>query len=111
LDDFGTGYSSLVYLDQFPIDILKIDRCFIGKLARDPTSNAIVKKIIELAHVLHMSVVSEGVESASQLDEVRSLGSDSCQGFFFSVPLASSSIESALNPPKGSKLGLTLPVP
>jgi diguanylate cyclase (GGDEF)-like protein len=88
LDDFGTGNSSLNYLKHFPIDIVKLDQSFIADLGRDAASHAIVTKIIELAHLLNLSVVSEGVETAEQNDEVRLLGSDFSQGFYIARPMA-----------------------
>jgi diguanylate cyclase (GGDEF)-like protein len=88
LDDFGTGFSSLNYLKHFPVDIVKLDRSFIADLGRDAASHAIVTKIIELAHLLNISVVSEGVETEEQNDEVRLLGSDFSQGFYIARPMA-----------------------
>ena len=70
LDDFGTGYSSLSYLKGFPVDIVKLDQSFISDLGQDRTSHAIVMKIIELAHLLDLTVVSEGVETAEQHEVV-----------------------------------------
>ena len=83
LDDFGIGYSSLSYLRQFPLDFVKIDRSFIRKLASGTTELAIVASIIDLSHALSMSVVAEGVEMQSQLDELIDLGCDRAQGFHF----------------------------
>ncbi len=97
LDDFGTGYSSLVYLDQFPIDVIKIDRGFTAKLGRDRASQVIVAKVIELAHLLDMGVVSEGIETAEQLHEVRKLGSESSQGFYFARPLSADRLDVLTN--------------
>jgi diguanylate cyclase (GGDEF)-like protein len=93
LDDFGTGYSSLSYLKRFPVDIVKIDRGFIADLGRDQASHDIVSKIIELAHLRHISVVTEGVETAEQLHEVGMLGSESCQGFYFARPMSADSLD------------------
>jgi EAL domain-containing protein (putative c-di-GMP-specific phosphodiesterase class I) len=81
LDDFGTGYSSLSYLRQFPLDFVKIDRSFIRKLATGSTEMAIVASIIDLSHALSMTVVAEGVEVQSQLEELIDLGCDLAQGF------------------------------
>jgi len=86
LDDFGTGYSSLSYLKQFPVDVIKIDRSFITDIGRDRSSLAIVDKTIELAHLLHLTVVSEGVETHDQHQILTDLGSDFCQGFYFGRP-------------------------
>ena len=89
LDDFGTGYSSLSYLRRFPVDIVKIDRSFIVAMQRDPGSHAIVATVIDLAHLLGLAVVAEGVETAEQRDDVLHMGADSCQGFYFGRPMAS----------------------
>ncbi|MGI8793447.1 MAG: putative bifunctional diguanylate cyclase/phosphodiesterase [Acidimicrobiales bacterium] len=87
LDDFGTGYSSLSYLNQFPVDAIKIDQAFTAKLCRDPITHAIVEKTTELAHMLELAVVVEGVETAGQLHEISALGADYCQGFYFAHPM------------------------
>jgi diguanylate cyclase (GGDEF)-like protein len=93
LDDFGTGYSSLSYLMEYPVDIVKIDQNFIARLTDNDASHAIVTKTIELAHLLHLLVVCEGVETAGQSREVVSLASDYCQGFYFSRPLTATRID------------------
>ncbi len=87
LDDFGTGYSSLSYLKRFPIDTLKIDRCFIGNLTDDSTNKAIVLSIIRLAHSLNLKVIAEGVETKTELDFLREHNCDEIQGYIFSHPL------------------------
>lgn len=87
LDDFGTGYSSMSYLKRFPVDIVKIDRSFVADLGTSPESHAIVYAIVELAHLLGMVVVAEGVESADQHHEVTMLGCDLSQGFHFAHPM------------------------
>ncbi len=86
LDDFGTGYSSLSYLKRFPVDIVKIDQSFITDLTRDKSSHAIVSKSVELAHLLDMVVVAEGVETEDQYQAVAALDCDLCQGFYFGRP-------------------------
>jgi diguanylate cyclase (GGDEF)-like protein len=93
LDDFGTGYSTLSYLMDFPIDIVKIDQSFIGKLTESDASHAIVTKTIELAHMLDLLVVCEGVETAAQNREVMTLESDFSQGFYFARPMGPDMID------------------
>jgi two-component system, chemotaxis family, CheB/CheR fusion protein len=87
LDDFGTGYSSLTYLQQFPIEAVKIDASFLRGIGRDGNDEAIVKGIIKLAHSLGQKVVAEGVETQEQLDFLRAFECDSAQGFLFSHPM------------------------
>jgi EAL domain-containing protein (putative c-di-GMP-specific phosphodiesterase class I) len=86
LDDFGTGYSSLGYLKRFPLQILKVDRSFIGGAPDDPELNAISRAIIGLGRSLGLEVVAEGVEDPAHLDFL--LGQDCryAQGYWFSRP-------------------------
>jgi diguanylate cyclase (GGDEF)-like protein len=93
LDDFGTGYSSLSYLQTLPIGILKIDRSFIANLDGGPAANTILVAMIQLAHGLGMVVISEGVETAEQYQQLVTLSSDCCQGFYFAQPMAASGID------------------
>jgi EAL domain-containing protein (putative c-di-GMP-specific phosphodiesterase class I) len=93
LDDFGTGYSSLSYLKRFPIDIVKIDRCFIADLATDDASRAIVIAVVELAQRLGKHVIAEGVEDAEQLQLLRTLACDECQGYHFARPMSADALE------------------
>jgi diguanylate cyclase (GGDEF)-like protein len=93
LDDFGTGYSSLSFLKHFPVDSVKIDRIFTADLVHDSASHAIVSKMIELAHLLDLSVVTEGVETAAQRDEALLMGSECYQGYYFARPMSAESLD------------------
>jgi diguanylate cyclase (GGDEF)-like protein len=88
IDDFGTGYSSLAYLQNLPVDQIKVDRSFVMNLASVPGDAVIVRSTIDLAHNLGMTVVAEGVENQTTLDILAEYGCDSAQGNFFSRALA-----------------------
>ena len=81
IDDFGTGYCSLSYVAQYPIDVIKIDRCFID--VNQKTSRAIVGAITTIAHGLGLEVVAEGIETLDQIALVRERGCNVVQGFYF----------------------------
>ncbi|MEH6346599.1 MAG: EAL domain-containing protein [Bermanella sp.] len=87
IDDFGTGYSSLNYLKRFPIDTLKIDRCFIKDIGEDKYDEEIIKVMVAIGHTMGIKVVAEGVETQQQLEFLRSIGCDQGQGYFFSKPM------------------------
>jgi diguanylate cyclase (GGDEF)-like protein len=87
LDDFGTGESSLKWLKHLPVDELKIDRTFVGRLTTDPADFTIVRSIVELSHGLGMIAVAEGVEDEAVWDRLRELGCDVAQGWFISRPM------------------------
>jgi diguanylate cyclase len=88
LDDFGTGYSALSYLRHFPIDTMKIDRCFIETLGEDRVSTSLVRAILAMASGMEMQVVAEGIETEEQADLLRELGCLWGQGFLFGRPAA-----------------------
>ncbi len=87
LDDFGTGQSSLAYLHQFPADKLKLDRSFVCDMETRNDVRDIVGAVTGLAHRLGLEVIAEGVETGGQLGQVRSLGCEYVQGYFFSKPV------------------------
>jgi diguanylate cyclase (GGDEF)-like protein len=84
LDDFGTGYSSLGYLQRFPFDKIKIDRCFVNDIAEPDGSSSIVQAIVNIAAARHMTTTAEGVETQQQLELLRALGCTEMQGYLFS---------------------------
>jgi PAS domain S-box-containing protein/diguanylate cyclase (GGDEF)-like protein len=84
IDDFGTGYSSLLYLRDFPLDVLKIDRVFVDGMRQRPEDAAIVAGTVQLGHALGLHVVAEGIESHEQVIDLRALGCDFGQGYLWS---------------------------
>jgi diguanylate cyclase (GGDEF)-like protein len=86
IDDFGTGYSSLSYLHSLPVDELKIDRSFVGRLGTDSRDRHLVQAIIGMASALGLTVVAEGVETEDQLLYLGERGCDLAQGYLFSMP-------------------------
>ncbi len=88
IDDFGTGYSSLAYLKRLPIDILKIDRTFIGELETSRESAALVAAIVAMGQGLRLDVVAEGVETQAQLQRLADRGCRLMQGYLFSRPVS-----------------------
>lgn len=87
LDDFGTGYSSLAYLQHLQLDKLKIDQSFVRAMGSSPSAESIVNVILELAAVLHLETIAEGVELDEQATFLRDAGCDSFQGFLFGKPM------------------------
>jgi diguanylate cyclase (GGDEF)-like protein/PAS domain S-box-containing protein len=101
LDDFGTGYSSLSYLHRFPINTLKIDRTFVNRIGVEGENTEIVRTCLMLAHSLGMDAVAEGVETKEQLAQLRALGCEYGQGYFFSKPLpAAAALALLASPPQ-----------
>ena len=87
MDDFGTGYSSLSYLQKFPFDKIKIDQSFVRGMAGNPECGAIVRAIARLGASLGMRTTAEGVETADQLDAIRSEGCTEVQGYLTGRPM------------------------
>lgn len=95
LDDFGTGYSSLNHIRELPIDVIKIDRCFVENIAEDEFSVAFVKMVAELAKTIGMIVCVEGVETQAQYEILQGLGIQLIQGYYFGKPMRMQDFEKA----------------
>ncbi len=87
VDDFGTGYSSLHYLKRLPIDIIKIDRSFVTDIASNLHDAAIVEAVVTMGSKVGMTIVAEGVETASDRDKLAAIGCGYWQGYFSTQPL------------------------
>ena len=87
IDDFGTGYSSLSYLHRFPVNYLKIDKSFVGRMTDGSHNGEIVRTIVTLARNLGLEVIAEGIETENQNLQLKSLGCDYGQGYLFSRPI------------------------
>jgi diguanylate cyclase (GGDEF)-like protein len=97
VDDFGTGYSSISYLQQFPVDILKIDQSFVSRIADSNESAALVHTLVQLGKVLGLATVAEGIETDEQRDKLRAEEVDIGQGYLFARPLSVAAIERLLS--------------
>ena len=93
IDDFGTGYCSLSYLQQFPVDIVKIDRQFIDELDEQPSNMSLAKMILQLTAGLEVISIAEGIERPAQLRMLQALGCDIGQGYLLSGPLEAEELE------------------
>ncbi len=89
IDDFGTGFSSLQYLKQLPVNVLKVDRTFVGAMADNDHDALIVRSTIDLGRNLGLQVVAEGVETTEIWDALADLGCDIAQGFLLARPMPS----------------------
>jgi EAL domain-containing protein (putative c-di-GMP-specific phosphodiesterase class I) len=103
IDDFGTGYSALSYLNQLPVDGLKIDRSFVQGLGSEREKTAIVSATIAFAHGLGLAVTAEGIETEDQLQRLMALKCNLGQGFLFARPLDSKTM--------GARLPQAYPLP
>ena len=93
LDDFGTGYSSLGRLKDMPVDVLKIDKCFVDEMGKDHFSDAFIQSVSTLADSIDVDVVVEGVELESQQDAIRNMKVDMVQGYLYDKPLTKEEFE------------------
>jgi diguanylate cyclase (GGDEF)-like protein len=98
IDDFGTGYSSLAYLQQFPVDSLKIDRSFIAGMSKTPEGDALIHTLMQLGKALHLETLAEGIEEAAQLSQLQSESCDVGQGFLFARPLPADEVQAFFKP-------------
>jgi diguanylate cyclase (GGDEF)-like protein len=107
VDDFGTGYSSLSYLSRLPINEIKVDRSFVGRMLTSPNDATIVRATVDLGRNLGLRVVAEGVEDAATLDELSRLRCDLAQGYFLSRPMSAEDTTRWLlaRPPDGDAAG------
>lgn len=96
IDDFGTGFSALSYLHKFPIDIIKIDRCFVTQIHQNPNNQKLSAAIINLSHTLGMTVVAEGIETEEEFSWLTQLNCDFFQGYLFHKPMPVSNLAKLL---------------
>jgi diguanylate cyclase (GGDEF)-like protein len=96
LDDFGTGYSPLIYLHRLPIDAIKVDRAFVSTMDNDEKNLQLVRTILTFARIVGLSAVAEGISSAEQLRELRTLECEYGQGYLFSAPIPHDAVSDLL---------------
>jgi diguanylate cyclase (GGDEF)-like protein len=116
IDDFGTGYSSLAYLQQFPVDSIKIDRSFISSMADSPEAGVLIRSLVQLGKALGLETLAEGIEARGQYAQLAREHCDSGQGYLFGRPLETGAVEPYLAarsaaehgaPPDGSEAVVT----
>ena len=96
LDDFGTGYSSLIYLHRLPIDAIKIDRDLVSTMDTDEKNLRLVRTILTFAQIIGVRAEAEGISSAEQLRELRSLKCEHGQGYLFSAAIPHDAVDEVL---------------
>jgi diguanylate cyclase (GGDEF)-like protein len=96
IDDFGTGYCSLAYLQQFPVDSLKIDRSFVSQMGSSAEGAALVRTIVQMGRDLNLDTLAEGIETTEQLTRLQLEECKSGQGYLFARPLAVAALEELL---------------
>ena len=94
-----------------PVDVVKIDQSFTAGITDNPTSHAIIATVIDLTHRLGMAVVAEGVETAAQRLEVANLGGETCQGYYFAMPMSADAINLLTTEPNGNSYLPLVPGP
>ena len=104
MDDFGTGYSSLSCLQEFPLDVLKVDRAFVANLGLGRDHAALLHAVVTLADNLNLQVVAEGIEDAEQLAMLQALGCGFGQGYLLARPMSATAIADLLNAPHSDVL-------
>jgi EAL domain-containing protein (putative c-di-GMP-specific phosphodiesterase class I) len=97
IDDFGAGYSSLGYIRRFPVDVLKVDKSFIDRIDEGGEEQALTAAIIDLARVLKLRPVAEGVERSEQFERLLALGCRLGQGYYFAKPAPIDVVESRIS--------------
>jgi EAL domain-containing protein (putative c-di-GMP-specific phosphodiesterase class I) len=100
LDDFGTGYSSITYLENLPIQAIKIDKTFVDKILPENREKLLVDAIVDLAHALNITTIAEGVENDYQFRYLEKLGCEAMQGYYFSRPLEPDAFEKLIENPQ-----------
>jgi diguanylate cyclase len=96
IDDFGSGYSALWYLRELAIDEVKLDRHFIAPIRVDPRAAAVVRGVVDLAHVLGVTTVAEGVENIETAERLREFGCEVAQGYYYSPPVSAAAMMNML---------------
>lgn len=97
MDDFGTGYSSMAHLREFPIDVLKIDRSFIGGMTDSPQGGALIRTFVQLGKALGIQTHAEGIEQPAQLRALQEEGCDVGQGYLFAKPMLPEALEALIS--------------
>jgi Amt family ammonium transporter len=111
LDDFGTGYASLSNIRRFPFDTVKIDRSFVGGPDDELEDKEIVGALLDLAKKLNLAVTAEGIETNLQLDQLRELGCEMGQGYFFARPFCGRALTSFMSGVRSSRTRKPAPGP
>ena len=111
LDDFGTGYSSLSYLQQFPVDIVKVDRSFVQEIGESPERLAFARAIVTFSATLQMQTIAEGIEFADQVDCLNDMDCPLGQGFLFAHPMSATDVLGALRTQGPAPVPTQIPAP